>query len=299
VRTLVLADTHIGTGDSLAIAPECLARLATEFAWADRLVLNGDIFSFGAASVADCLQAAEPLFDLIRCHITEVVYLVGNHDFHFAHTAADARRFAHLTGSTPDPRPLPLAAAVLEAQLPGIAITTAHPSVVVDGVTITHGYQINAHFGKLRSLLDECEYDDLVGPHYECFYALRQGDPRLRQPKIWQYLLNTVGRIAPHPGVLRPVEEVLPTMSTVCQRLGIAPGIVVFGHLHQVIEPIWVGDYCLVNSGGWFYDRFILDNDPDPQSSWPGGVIRITDGQLELRRLLADVSKDELAALAR
>ena len=42
-RRLVISDLHFGSGDELAHHPLALERLAPQLAWADELLINGDL----------------------------------------------------------------------------------------------------------------------------------------------------------------------------------------------------------------------------------------------------------------
>ncbi|MFL5827312.1 MAG: metallophosphoesterase [Thermoleophilaceae bacterium] len=94
-------------------------------------------------------------------------------------------------------------------------------------------------------------------------------------------------------------------MSEVVRRLGIDAGHVVFGHTHRTgpleRDPGWntPDGVNLYNSGNWVYERAFLGPSAAESPYWPGTIIVVDDsGAPVVRRLLEDVSHDELAAAA-
>jgi hypothetical protein len=97
----------------------------------------------------------------------------------------------------------------------------------------------------------------------------------------------------------------LRAMDEVVRRLGIEAEHVVFGHSHRAgplpadIDSEWVTPTGarLHNSGCWVYETHFLSGPHGESPYWPGGAIRLEDGEPpRLERLLGDHSVAELAA---
>jgi hypothetical protein len=145
-RRLVLSDLHFGSGDELAHHPRALERLAPQLAWADELLINGDLFEliFGPLDVA--VQRSRPFFDLVNRSVTTLRFIPGNHDHHFVSCASDERRLAAITGEDPGPAfRVPSAERVLRALCPDLEVVTNYPVTTLDGVTFLHGHYIAPH----------------------------------------------------------------------------------------------------------------------------------------------------------
>jgi predicted phosphodiesterase len=74
---------------------------------------------------------------------------------------------------------------------------------------------------------------------------------------------------------------------------------VIFGHTHRpgplAHDSDW--DTRLYNTGSWLYEPNLLQTTPGESPYWPGSLIFIEDDKSpELRRLLLDISHDELGA---
>ncbi len=145
-RRLVLSDLHFGSGDELAHHPVALERLAAELAWADELLVNGDLFEliFGPLHVA--VERSRPFLELVNRSVATVRFIPGNHDHHFVSCASDERRLAAITGEDPGPAfRVPPAERVLRALCPDVEVVTNYPVTTLDGVTFQHGHYIGPH----------------------------------------------------------------------------------------------------------------------------------------------------------
>jgi hypothetical protein len=165
-RRLVISDLHFGSGDELAHHPLALERLAPQLAWADELLINGDLFEliFGPLHLA--VQRSRPFFDLVNRSVKTLRFIPGNHDHHFVSCASDERRLAAITHEDPGPafRVLP-AERVLRALCPDVDVVTNYPVTTLDGVTFQHGHYIAPHVQSFGwRMLDRLSWQ-LTGSH--------------------------------------------------------------------------------------------------------------------------------------
>ncbi|HVF78628.1 MAG TPA: metallophosphoesterase [Solirubrobacteraceae bacterium] len=145
-RRLVLSDLHFGSGDELAHHPVALERIAPHLAWADEVLINGDLFEliFGPLDVA--VQRSRAFFALVNRSVRAVRFIPGNHDHHFVSHASDERRLAAITGEDPGPAfSVPSAERVLRVLCPDVEVLTNYPVTTLDGVTYQHGHYIAPH----------------------------------------------------------------------------------------------------------------------------------------------------------
>jgi hypothetical protein len=145
-RRLVLSDLHFGSGDELAHHPLALERLAPQLAWADELLVNGDLFEliFGPLHVA--VERSRPFFSLVNRSVPTVRFIPGNHDHHFVSRAGDERRLAAITGEDPGPVfRVPPAERLLHVLCPDAEVVTNYPVTTLDGVCYQHGHYISPH----------------------------------------------------------------------------------------------------------------------------------------------------------
>jgi predicted phosphodiesterase len=98
----------------------------------------------------------------------------------------------------------------------------------------------------------------------------------------------------------------LRAMGEVAARLGLGDAHVIFGHTHRAgplpgdVDAEWRGPAGarLLNAGCWTYDSYFVTDTPGESPYWPGGSVLVEDeGPPQLRRLLDDRSKVELAAV--
>lgn len=155
MRTLIVSDLHLGGASGVDVLrwPEIRARLSTELADVDRLVLLGDVLELRHGPRHAALAAAQPFFEELGLAFAdrEVVVLAGNHD----HALVEpwlARR-----GELPDAGPLrleqrvePAAASTMLARLAEWAaparLTAAYPGLWVrPDVYATHGHYLDCH----------------------------------------------------------------------------------------------------------------------------------------------------------
>jgi hypothetical protein len=216
VRRLIISDLHFGSADALLTAPAALDRIEPELAWADELVINGDLLELVFASLKDAVAAARPFLALANRHVERVHYLPGNHDHHLVSLACDERRFADVLG-TPPPRHVELAPAerLLRALCPDAEAVCAYPACELDGMHITHGHYVAPHVGSSDwRLMDRlawrltgepsrsdrltvADYEALAAPLYELMYSianLPSGKRAQQQLERWLLVMSAVAR---------------------------------------------------------------------------------------------------------
>jgi hypothetical protein len=216
VRRLIISDLHFGSGDALLTAPAALDRIEPELAWADELVINGDLLELVFASLEEAVAAARPFLALANRHVGRVHYLPGNHDHHLVSLAGDERRFAGVLG-TPPPRLFAVAPAerLLRALCPDAETVCAYPVCELDGMRITHGHYVAPHVGSSDwRLMDRlawrltgepsrperltvADYEALVAPLYELMYEianLPSGRRAQQQLERWLLVMSAVAR---------------------------------------------------------------------------------------------------------
>jgi predicted phosphodiesterase len=174
------------------------------------------------------------------------------------------------------------------------------------------------------------DYEAVVTPLYALAYALAQGSGRARRVlgmdlsrNVWKrvntshdlrtralrgvaipsavWALNRAG-MGPFEAELsgrRLRESGLRGMRDLIQALEIDAEEVIFGHTHRPgplpMDTNW--DPQLFNTGSWLYEPNLLQATAAESPYWPGCVLFIEDDKPpELRRLLLDVSRDELGA---
>jgi hypothetical protein len=145
-RRLVLSDLHFGSGDELAHHPLALERIAPQLAWAEELLVNGDLFEliFGPLDVA--VQRSRPFFELVNRSVRTVRFIPGNHDHHFVARASDERRLAAITGEDAGSAfSVPPAERLLRVLCPDVEVLTNYPLTTLDGVSYQHGHYIGPH----------------------------------------------------------------------------------------------------------------------------------------------------------
>jgi len=180
---LVLSDLHLGHPDALLSHPQALERLEAELERADALALNGDLFDLLIAPLESCVDASRPFFDLVSQHIEQVVYVPGNHDYHFVAHEEDRARLAAVSGG-PDQKPFRLQSAewLLSSLTKGRVEVRAHyPQVEIAGATLIHGHYTDPHLGGLINRLGarlgrrlagiQAASPDLQAADYEALFA--------------------------------------------------------------------------------------------------------------------------------
>jgi len=98
-----------------------------------------------------------------------------------------------------------------------------------------------------------------------------------------------------------PGEQARAAMTAVCENLEIAPGSVCFAHTHTPLSDAASTDeasrWRFYNSGSWMWDRRLREHPHYRATSWPGTVLRVCDGQIELVELLGDMNERDLSAM--
>jgi hypothetical protein len=92
--------------------------------------------------------------------------------------------------------------------------------------------------------------------------------------------------------------------SEVLRRLGVRPAHVVFGHTHRTgplerdsLHEWRSGPTHLHNCGSWVYETHFMTGSDRESPYWPGGMVEVVDdGPPRLRRLLGDLTVEELRA---
>jgi len=216
VRRLIISDLHFGSGDALLAAPAALERIEPELAWADELVINGDLLELVFTSLQEAVGAARPFLALANRHVGRVHYLPGNHDHHLVSLAGDERRFAEVLGMPAPPAgPVAPADRLLRALCPDAEVVCAYPLCELDRMCITHGHYITPHISssELR-LMDRlawyltgersrpdrftvADYEGLIAPLYELVYEvanLPSGKRAQQQVDRWLSGIATIAR---------------------------------------------------------------------------------------------------------
>lgn len=289
MKTLVLGDLHLGSGRSLALAPELLEVLLPELSWADRLILNGDVLHTGP--LEQVLSDCRVFFDFAGRHINEFTVVLGNHEMWLPETSRRLSLIDRRDVPFPD---LILADYLFSSFLPEAIVEVAYPSLSLPGAEVVHGHQllIRANYpGPLTPL----DYHELLSPWCETFWAFSES--KEGPPEKLSEGLKARPRLAPR-GELLPLSAVAPIAAELCQDHALNPGSVILGHLHQQFGPLRAGEFEFWSGGCWYLDPYIREFDDDPLSAHPGGVIRLSGGALEHRRLLDGFSFSELERLA-
>jgi hypothetical protein len=342
-RRLVISDLHFGSGDELAQHPLALERLAPQLAWADELLINGDLFELVFGPLQLAVERSRPFFELVDRTVATVRFIPGNHDHHFVSLASDERRLAAITGEDPGPPfRVPPAEKVLRALCPHVEVVTNYPVTTLDGVTFHHGHYIGPHvesFGwrmldrlswqlagsQRPDKLGVTDYEALQAPLLELMYEMANLPQGVRAQQNFERWLVGAGAWMRAPtkasrqltgfaaGLLRrtpselrenpqlPGEQARAAMTAVCANLDLEPGLVCFGHTHTPLSDARSTDpdqrWRLFNSGSWLWDRRLREHPDYRATSWPGTVLRVCGGDIELVGLLADLGERELNAM--
>jgi hypothetical protein len=282
VRRLIISDLHFGSGDALLAAPAALERIEPELAWADELVINGDLLELVFSSLEEAVAAARPFLALANRHVERVHYLPGNHDHHLVSLACDERRFAEILGG-PAPGLFEVAPAerLIRALCSDADVVCSYPLCELDGMRITHGHYVAAHLGSSEwRLMDRvawrltgesarpdrltvADYEGLMAPLYELMYEIANLPSGKRAQQQFERWLSGIAAIARAPQRASrqltslaqalagrrelaptdaPPSEVLQAMQAVCHNLEIPPGTVVFGHTHLPLDRVATPD---------------------------------------------------------
>lgn len=193
-RYLVLSDLHLGHADALLARPQALERIEPELEQADVLVLNGDALDFHVAPLEESAAAARPFLELAGRYVERIVYVPGNHDYHFVAHEEDRARFAALSdGPQREPFRLQTAEWVLGSLTGGRAEVRAYyPQAPIGDATVMHGHYTDPHLGgfghRLAAKLSRrlagittaepdlraADYEALIAPLSELLYRSAQ-----------------------------------------------------------------------------------------------------------------------------
>jgi UDP-2,3-diacylglucosamine pyrophosphatase LpxH len=320
VRRLIISDLHLGSSEALLGAAAALDRIEPELAWADELVINGDLLELVFASLEDAVSAARPFLALVNRHVERVHYVLGNHDHHLVALAGDERRFCDVLG-TPAPAAFRVAPAerLLRALCPDADVVSSYPLCELDGMVLMHGHYVAPHLASSDwrlwdraawfltgaearpEQLAVAEYEGLIAPLYEFMYEIANLPSGRRTQQRFERWLGGAAAIARVPQRAArqhgtSMAQVLEAMQAVCRNLDVPAGSVVFGHTHVPLDGVATPDgrHRLYNSGAWVWDRRLRDGATYREHSWPGTVLRATGDALELRGLLADCDDGDL-----
>lgn len=332
VRRLIISDLHFGGGDDLLGTAAALERIEPELAWADELVINGDLLELVFASLEEAVHAARPFLRLVNRHVGRVHYILGNHDHHLVSLAGDERRFRDVLGL---PRTAPFRVAPAERLLrtlcPDVDVISSYPLCELDGMRVMHGHYVAPHLASSETrLMDRlawyltgvgarpqqltvADYEALIAPLYELMYEMANLPGGKRTQQRVERWLNGVAAVARAPQLASrrltalagrapigehdaPTARVLAAMQSVCSDLSVTPGDVVFGHTHIPLDGVATPDgrHRLFNCGSWVWDRRLRTAPTYRTRGWPGTVLRATGSRLELRALLADCEDRDL-----
>lgn len=219
VRRLIISDCHFGSGDDLLRAPRALERLEPELAWADELVVNGDLFELVFASLTEAVAASRPFLELVDRHVERLHFLPGNHDHHLVALAGDERRLAKLTGDAEgEPFRVMPAERLLRTLCPHVDVVTAYPICELDGMRFIHGHYIAPHIesfgwrmmdrlawaltGEVQrpERLSIGDYEALISPLYELMYEMANLPQGKRAQQQFERWLIGMGAVARAPG---------------------------------------------------------------------------------------------------
>ncbi len=246
VRRLIISDLHFGSGDDLLSAPAALERIEPELAWADELVINGDLLELVFATLREAVDAARPFLALVNRHVARVHYVLGNHDHHLVSLAGDERRFCEVLG-TPPPAPFRVTPAerLLRSLCRDVDVICPYPLCELDGMRITHGHYIAAHAASSSSRLIErlawsltgsssrlgerlsvADYEALIAPLYELMYEMANLPSGKRAQQQFERWLGSVVTIARAP------------QRASRQVVGFARSIAGRGESHELLEPL-------------------------------------------------------------
>lgn len=218
VRRLIISDLHFGSGDDLLSSPQALERIEPELAWADELVINGDLFELVFATLREAVDAARPLLALVNRHVGRVHYVLGNHDHHLVSLAGDERRFCEVL-RTPAPEAFRVAPAerLLRSLCRDVDVICPYPLCELDGMRITHGHYIAAHARSSSwSLMERlawsltgsrsrperltvADYEALIAPLYELMYEMANLPSGKRAQQQFERWLGSVSAVAHAP----------------------------------------------------------------------------------------------------
>lgn len=337
VRRLIISDLHLGSDEALLAAGPVLERLEPELAWADELVINGDLLELVFASLQDAVDAARPFLAMAGRHVERVRYVVGNHDHHFASLAHDDRRLREVLCNGADAPPGGVAAAtwVLRTLCPDVDVVTAYPSCELDGMLFTHGHYIAAHAGSADHWLMDAvawrltgaarpkrltadDYEALITPLYELMYEVANLPAGRRAQRRAERWLDGAVAIAHAP---RQASRRLASRSRRARRDDVARLIAaqsvstahVVAAMQAVCEDLDIRSRTIVfghthvaldgvatpNGRHRLFNSgaWVLDRRRGAGRRRPGTVLRATGGELELRGLLDDCDEHDLARM--
>jgi len=273
VRRLVISDLHFGGSGALATYASILERLETELAWAEEVIICGDLFTLLHVDWRTAATQARPFLDMLRRHVPSLAFIPGNHDHHLVMWDQDLRRrdAVFSLGEQAEPQRLGHTEAFLRSLLPGVEVRAHYPFVTLDGVSYIHGHQVTALVREVgiealdnllirwqanhpRHLEPE-EYEALIAPSLEMTYLTRRleaGPHSERQMEAlfrWSRAslaassslratnINLAGRalslLLHLRPRLRPARSRLKLMAHVCQDLGVPAGPVIYAHTHM------------------------------------------------------------------
>src|ERR1039458_9591677 len=146
MRRLVISDLHFGAAGALAANASVLERLEEELAWAEEVVICGDLFTLLYVDWQSAVTQARPFLQMLSRHVSSLVFIPGNHDHHFVTWDHDLRRrdavFAPV--GRVGPQRLEHTETFFQDLLPGMEVRAHYPFVTLGGVSYIHGHQLTA-----------------------------------------------------------------------------------------------------------------------------------------------------------
>ena len=346
-----MSDLHLGTRTRIDLlrreGPQ--EALSKALAGVDQLVLLGDAIELRDGPIAEALAAARAFLESVGSAMRggRVVIVPGNHDHRLASEALELgrrerRRALSLVHEVQPGRSGALAAI---RDVLGTEVLVAYPGFwISEGIWATHGHYLDAHSAAptlecaatallaiaqsgRRGHYGPGNYEDVLWPTYELFYAIAQrrrlqrvADGGKRVVRAVEGLLGTRGprsdgrssrraaraaalplriggaRLALAPGELRR-PGILP-FGRVLERLGVEADGVLFGHTHRTgpvagDDPaVWhtSAGTALYNTGSWVDEPAYHGGRAD-SPYWPGTLTLIHDGTPQVTRVLGGPDK--------
>ncbi len=319
MRTLVISDLHLGSRLHRDVLRHAAAReaLCAELEQTDRLVLLGDTVELLEGRPRGAMQDAEPVLRALGAALgkgSEVVLLPGNHDYALVRGYLRELRTSGRPLGLRDRVPLRTSPelAALARWLRPARTQVRYPGVDLGhGIWAHHGHYLDRHLVRqvqvpVRDATPD-DYERALGTSIAAVGAAMAAalPPALGEPvDRVAGLLRHVGMAAipiaaalPGAPLLAPLSAGvlgfqfrrvgLPAMAAVTARLGVEADHVLFGHVHRAGPRPgedayeWrYGGRRLWNTGCWVYEPLLLAGAEPPHPYWPGGALRIDDGEI-------------------
>jgi hypothetical protein len=328
VRTLVISDLHLGSRLRRDVLrhPAALDALCAELEAVDRLVLLGDTVEMLEGRPKLSLEDARPVLEAMGEAVGadgEVVLLPGNHDHALVRPWLRERRIAGKPLGLSDRVPLRSNPDLghLARWLKPARVQVRYPGVDLGhGIWAHHGHYLDRHLVRQVQVPAQGatpdDYERALGTSIAAVGAVMAASlpPAIGEPvdRIAGLLrlaaLAAIPLAASLPGapLLAPLSAGalgfqfrrvgLPAMAAATARLGVEAEHVLFGHVHRAgprsgddANEWRYGGARLWNTGCWVYEPLLLAGAAPPHPYWPGGALRIDDGEITPLGILDDV----------